>query len=63
LKLALKGDDDCIQQWFDGKHVIKLIEDARSFDEMLLGARAIQGDHDTDPDVMAYVKRILGDEW
>lgn len=60
VKHGLETDDDIIQQWFEGPEVIKLMEASQSFAEMLLAVGAICGQHETDPEVQAFVERILG---
>jgi hypothetical protein len=60
VRTQLETDDDIIQQWFESSDVIKLLESAKSFDEMMLAVKAICGEHETDKEVMAYVQSILG---
>ena len=60
VRRGLETDDDIIQQWFEGSEVIKLLESAQSYAQMLLAVRAICGEHETEPDVLTYVEQILG---
>ena len=57
---GLETDDDCLQQWFGGDDVIKLLEAADSWNDTLLAVEAICGGHEADPAVLRYVERVLG---
>ena len=60
VEKGLETDDDCIQQWFGGDDVIKLLETANSWNDTVLAVEAICGAHEADPEVLSYVERVLG---
>jgi hypothetical protein len=63
VSLVMKGlehDDDSIQQWFGGDEVVKLLENAQSWDDTLLAVEAICGAHEGNSEVLNYVERVLG---
>ncbi|MEM9418098.1 MAG: hypothetical protein AAGA25_03455, partial [Planctomycetota bacterium] len=43
VEAGLKFDDDIIQQWFDASDILKLLNAARSWEDMLLAVEAIGG--------------------
>lgn len=59
VKSGLEHDDDIIQQWFEADDVLKLLNAADGWDEVLLAVEAIEGGHEVNEEVAAYVKRIL----
>ncbi len=61
VKSGLEHDDDIIQQWFDAADILKLLNAANGWDEILLAVEAISGGRETTEKVAAYVKRILPD--
>ena len=63
VQRGLEADDDIIQQWFGASHVIRLLEAANSFDEMLTAVDAVCGGHEVNTDTLSYVKRVLGSTW
>jgi hypothetical protein len=58
---GLEVDDDIIQQWFGASSVLRLLQAASTFDEMLLAVHAVCGGHEVSSETLAYVERILGD--
>ncbi|MCA9019134.1 MAG: hypothetical protein KDA74_03265 [Planctomycetaceae bacterium] len=60
VRAGLAKDDDIITQWFNGNEVIKLLESASSWDELVLAVRCIGGEHETNRTASAYVRKILG---
>ncbi len=60
VRSGLASDDDIITQWFDGDEVMSLLESAKTWEELLTAVRCIGGEHETDPNVSAYAKQILG---
>ena len=60
VRAGLAKDDDIITQWFNGDEVLKLLESASSWDELVLAVRCIGGEHETNRKASAYVKRIRG---
>ena len=56
---GLEHDDDIIQQWFSADHVLRLLNAANCWDEMLLAVEAICGSHEVDPSVERYVLATL----
>lgn len=60
LKLGLETDDDIITQWFDGDDVLKLVDTARDFAEVVLAIQCIQGAFEVDDQARHYVERVLG---
>lgn len=60
VKARLDGDDDIVQQWFDGSSVLKLLTAAAGWGELVLAVEAIGGGHQDTPEVADYVKRVLG---
>lgn len=60
LEKGLKTDDDIIQQWLEGEHVIALVDAATNFDEMIMAFRCIGGDFEDDADARDYLIRVLG---
>ena len=59
VREGLEHDDDIIMQWFDGPEIIKLLESAGDWEEILLAVEAIGGGHEDTPAVADYVKRVL----
>ena len=59
VKKGLDRDDDIIQQWFEGKDVVKLLTCASNWNEILIAVDAIGGGHEDSVDVAAYVNRVL----
>ncbi len=60
VKRGLATDDDVAQQWFEAADVIRLLEGASSFSQMLLAADAVSGGHEVNADTRAYVEQVLG---
>lgn len=60
VRQGLAKDDDIITQWFDGGEVMKLLQSALTWDEIVLAVRCIGGEHETSMNASEYVKRILG---
>lgn len=57
---GLETDDDIIQQWFDGDDVLRLLEAAQTYDDVLLAVGAIGGGHEVDELTAAFVRSVLG---
>ena len=57
ISLGLEDDDDIIQQWFGGDDVLKLLQSANNFDEIMIAVRAICGEHETHKEVKLYVEK------
>ena len=60
VKLGLASDDDIVQQWFEAPDVVRLLEGASSFSQMLLAADAVTGGHEVNAETRAYVEQVLG---
>lgn len=60
---GLRTDDDLIQQWFNGDDVMKLVEAAEDFDELVLAIRCIKGAFEVDESALRYVERVVGPGW
>lgn len=56
---GLKHDDDVIQQWFNADDVLRLLEHAQSYQDMLLAVDAISGGHESRPTTREYVDNVL----
>ena len=61
VKTGLQHDDDIIQQWFGADEVLRLLEAADSFDEMIVAVDAIGGGPETNDQTAGFVRRVLGD--
>lgn len=59
VQRGLEKDDDIIQQWFDADKVMKLLQSARSFDEMVDRVRCICGEFEVDPRLRHIVDSVL----
>ena len=60
VEKGLQSDDDIIQQHLDGEVIIKLLNSAKSFEEMVMSVRAICGEYEEDKNVRVYVEKIIG---
>jgi hypothetical protein len=60
VREGIAKDDDIITQWFDGGKVMKLLQSASTWDELVLAVRCIGGEHETSSTVSEYAKGILG---
>lgn len=63
VQRGLSSDDDIIQQWFNGDQIIRLLEHAETWDEMLLAVATISGAHEVDQRSLEFVNRVLGHSW
>lgn len=59
VEKGLETDDDCIQQWFEGKEIVQLLRAAKDWEELLLAAEAITGAHESELEVAEYVDQKL----
>ena len=60
VEKGLETDGDIIQQWFDGKEVMKLLRSANSFEELVDRVRCICGEFEGDSRLEKIVESVLG---
>lgn len=60
VRKGLERDDDIIQQWFSAAEGMKLLEGARSYEEMLIAVEAVSAGSESDEEALGYIERILG---
>ncbi len=60
IRDGLEHDDDIIQQWFGADDIIRLLEEADSYDNMVIAVDAICGGHEVNDQTRCYVDNVLG---
>lgn len=60
VERGLERDDDIIQQWFDADDILKLLNAAKSWEEMVLAVDSICGSHEVDAAARQYAESVLG---
>lgn len=60
VERGLQTDDDCIQQWFGADDILKLLQSATTFEEMIDAVRCVCGEFESDPRLRTIVNSVLG---